>query len=640
MSQSITELLNRLEDRVEQTVEKFREGLSPVTKELRQFKVAFYPCLMEYFSSRDESRNDTMGQTRSYGRVPLTRGPTLQDVLNITLSGCFQYLDDRRTHTRVIIPSIKLTNKLRMTGTDLTLSEYVCTRCRLYYDAFGVVISFRTLLQSLSVDEAYCEPPELFFRDLANLISRSPVEWVLRMHELETFKTCWSNRTSDLTLKQKVYLSRGDIRAYVVCRNKILHLAGSCLQTLLVPKAENVYRRTEYARSVKRVGKNVLDITLRVAESSFVRTVLLDISSFTSSNVNTNALPLAMLFALRKEKKLEWLNKPINFSVRGEHFTAHLDDILKHYIYHSALADLYIESWNETKYVAGGYLGVPANMALAMMVLLIAIKHVRREARSLSVNLCDQPGGDDVFFVLIGKVQSVDVVTNSLRQTISKYVGHLKEFVTVDIPVGFDSLIGEFCKKCVACTRSSNSLRIRSVVQLPILETMISHVRKKDHYDVMRSVYFDANVVLKRLPERLRRELVEIYLTAFELRHGRRRGGLLLRRTFIKDSENFKTLSRNVKVTEEALVESKRIQDVISLGQLLRHTDFEKLQYLCTLKGVSSKTIDSVSYFYLTKSEKTHIGNLAFRANRIFSEESIGLALKLNEIYELLNELI
>lgn len=624
---SLTTVSDRLISRGEAIAYKFSCGLTPVSKELRQFPVKFFPSviaqLREHF---DEVVYTCRQSTTSYGFTPMVEGPTIQDVLNLAFSGSFYYLDDKRlaNYPEPVSVKIKITKKLRVPSSELNLSEWCTRTARDHYSTYQRFITLSELLKRHPDESISTFVPVKFLSDLSHVITSDPSSsWAEQRQLLAEFRQIYNERLTLLELNVRTYVSRGDMRAYVYCKNYVSHIVGACLQGLLVPKSKSIYARTQYGKMIDRVGKNFISFYVeRRPHESLVQAVVLDISSFTSSNVNATAMPLAMLVALKTTMKENNINKTIHFNLNGEYICATLSDVLELYIYYTALGDLYVRETNEITYVIGGYLGVPANMALSMLVLLVVIKFTERAARSYGVRILFKPGGDDVFVLIMGNEVANGIVLRILEKNLIEYVGFLKEFTVTEVALD-RVFVGDFCKKRVIAVPAGNRIDFRSEIHLPIPTTLLDPLNRRSYFKEMKKVYDSAMVELSgNCDVEVVRICCEAYLQAFEGIHGRKSGQLMERRFSIKEDPDLELLySGDRKFTREAWDAIITIPAAPSpLSPTFRTTTIAKLVYALDSDLIRVKKIGNLLVYFRSVEEKAIFSATFKPVSRLYNE--------------------
>jgi len=472
-------LIQRLALRVLAGRAKFESGLSPVMKELRSYSVRTLPVLKDligFFRLGCETNPlHSLVESKCYGLLPHSELVSVETTLNKMFDGVFKTFDHRALGKDTAV-KIKLTKKTIASTTGMPLKDTVVEILRSFTEGTGGIIKWSLLLDRLGHD--WCSPhsDEPFLVASIKLIYDVGSDpFVDHMDKVHAFRKEWCMRQPQLELKSKVYISRSDDRAYVHCHDTLAHLSGAILQSLMSPKDKRRYRSTSYGYWVKRVGKNIIHRSVPAPIGSTVRTILMDVRSFTSSGVNSNILILCMMMGLIHGVVREHWGSEQVFCVQGEYFRARLQDVFYAYFRSTFLAPLKVESLSLTTFVLGGYLGIPANMTTTMYTVLIVLSYVEQRSQELGVRLYSDPGGDDISIVLQGELSDVDELTGEIRDLMSTYIGDLKEYIVTDVePYTRDRTIGEFCKKEVIVSRDETTFTMDSIHQLPILEALLA----------------------------------------------------------------------------------------------------------------------------------------------------------------------
>jgi hypothetical protein len=502
---------------------KFATGPEGARKELRQFPVATIPSLGMLITStkRDRTHEDSGAgeiQTKHYGLLPLTEGTQGDDTLNIIFDGVFKLVDNARLSSVEAI-KVKVTSKTVCRVTGHSLRECITEVLKSELDRTGHPTNLETIIRRLQCSDSLVRSRDpQYFSSLIKLVKDLGTDpWIYQLELIEAFREQWCNGPCQLELKTKVYWSRADERAYVHCHDPVAHLTGAILQGLLMPADRQRYRNCYFGRCVRRVGKNIINRTFKLAYQNTLRVILLDIASFTSSCVNSGLIVLAMWVQLNEQEALSKLKSPMLYKLGGEFFEASLEEVFGMYIASTLFAPIDVVETGARTFAMGGYLGIPANLALTMYALLIVLKDIQDLARTRQMTMIIDPGGDDVEIILAGPGSSVDEIEEAIRSNLTKFIGRLKEFVVTDIHPGDQNiLVGEFCKKEVTCTWTDGVVTLQSHFQLPILDALLSPLSQMQAIRQTSQFLYCLTDALRHLSNV---DLFEAFVRAYEEKH-------------------------------------------------------------------------------------------------------------------------
>jgi hypothetical protein len=286
-------------------------------------------------------------------------------------------------------------------------------------------------------------------------------------------------RPNLLELKTRYYPAREDYRAFYVDSNSLRCLVGAMLQSTLLPTM-NLRSRLWYEDILPAMDKNIIDKTIIVPRGHDALVYLGDISSFTSSNVNSWVGLLASLLLITSNE-LVHLNTSQAYSVAGSAIESSLHQIMILYLYLVVFAPAHYQK--DSYFTMGGYLGVAANMSLTTQSFAIFLKRVQLLARTKSILFYSQIGGDDFFLCLVGPRSELFDLVVQIEQLTTRFIGKIKDPVEALLPVNiYNYDIGLFCKKMLQATTvesspESRTVHLKSKPVIPLMEALLSDER-------------------------------------------------------------------------------------------------------------------------------------------------------------------
>lgn len=486
-------LIDNYNRKLSKVVDSAGSCVDPVAKERRCVEVFIMPQLLERVHTLLGFRHWYKG-LRSPGLYAM-RSHVVdhesphngQDTDMVILQGVYLTTDSRKGLDQPI--RVKVSNKTIVAGSKKTMREW-WVKAMLDNSELGNVVSLSSLFrkatctlpqQILFESERFGEGFESsFINDVVTLIESSSLgEWLfsssVKLFRSKHYRPCL------LELHIKYYAAREDMRAYYVDQCKERSLLGSMLQAVLIPTlVDRPLLPTEDILPAK--DRNILDWKLVVQKHHDTMIILGDVSSFSSSNVNSWVYAFVVLLCVTS-KQLEHLDKLLVFEVDGACVEAKISQILFLYLYLVICAPARYQG--EEFYTMGGYLGVSGNMILTTSSFALFLKGFQVLADRRGIQCVSQIGGDDFAIALVGPREEITRFKDELFESMELYVGKLKEPSFSYLPdVFYNNLdVGTFCKKSVVAkgyrdprTQCLN-LEIRSVPGLPVMEILLSNDR-------------------------------------------------------------------------------------------------------------------------------------------------------------------
>lgn len=282
-------------------------------------------------------------------------------------------------------------------------------------------------------------------------------------------------RPPPLIMSSKIYVARADNRAFCKDSDPVRALAGAIIQySLDGPRGKrhlNPLLRSWYPAT----ERNKLDRTWIIPHGTVAKIVFGDVSSFTNSGVNSWVGVLLLLLAI-SISFASVLNMPFAVEVSGSIVEVVLSDVLLVYLFSVVGCETFTK--HGIHLAPGGSLGITGNNLLTMFSFVAVLIEYATKIRE-RVDLSGQLGGDDFVTIWISKSTDwIDIACATFRQSLNKYVGHLKEFNTIDVPQCGSFIVQDaFCKKSVMVTVSTceggRLLHLKSVEALPLMSTLI-----------------------------------------------------------------------------------------------------------------------------------------------------------------------
>jgi len=277
----------------------------------------------------------------------------------------------------------------------------------------------------------------------------------------------------DLIMGVKYYPARDDNRAYCTDTNRLRQLVGSCLNRLVLPKSKKLRYQLQTSSVFNNKEKDMLALRAPIAtrDGYTTKLLLLDISNFTGSFANA----WLMLHCMALDASDSLSHKYSMFGFGDTLLVAGWFELLATYLYLTVGYPCYVEDFDETHTLPGGFLGVQCNITSSMLCLAVILKYLRSEARRSNLIAECQAGGDDSGFILHGPTNTVEFFVRRIRETVESLIGHLKEFQVVNLDDHEGGLIPDvtFCRKRVIHERTGRFHFISSEAACPIHQSLL-----------------------------------------------------------------------------------------------------------------------------------------------------------------------
>jgi len=337
-----------------------------------------------------------------------------------------------------------------------------------------------------------------FVKDLLGLLSQVTVsreDWLLyrRMWPISVFAD----------LREKLYPHRGEIRAFVADKDVLRSLLGSILHKLLLPSEDRAAEFEPYSDVFPRSGKHILSESWSISSVNELTLIFGDISSFTASKRNIWIALIATIQFLEEYG----LNDVLVIDVRGSLLETTLVEALRCYLYLASAVEVRDEQ--DSFFSVGAMLGIAGVDTLAKAVFALFLRGLCLTVPG-AVGVYPRVGGDDFIIRLITSrrdpVSRVRIV-NHLRQEISKYIGHVKEFSELRLPIANFDIVTEdrYCKKLLRIVGEEQDggmtqfIRLQSQFSLPLFKDLI---QPTEHLDPMEfDQFWDATRAVPWVPE-------------------------------------------------------------------------------------------------------------------------------------------
>lgn len=280
----------------------------------------------------------------------------------------------------------------------------------------------------------------------------------------------------DLIMCVKYYPNRDDNRAYCKDLNLLRSLAGAALQRLILPKSMRQRRNLDWVQRVCPArNKDKLNIRVSASSEKVHLAVIIDISNFTGSAANAWLMLSCMALELAHGKIR---GKPANlYCCDGVHFTATLVEVLVLYLYTTVGYPCQVEATSEYRTLPGGFLGVNANISVALLFYSILLLWLSRNRPNYIHYMKSQAGGDDVFILLKISRKNAELARMWLHKNLTNYVGYVKELNTFIVEDSTQTKVVDgikFCRKRVGVTKQDTYYNIKSEPAVPLNEVITS----------------------------------------------------------------------------------------------------------------------------------------------------------------------
>jgi len=349
----------------------------------------------------------------------------------------------------------------------------------------GVAADLKSVMESLEAG-SYTTPnsgamiTNPYFVDLYRCLARTwPSDDVLT-----EFRTRWP-RPPSLDLKVKLYVQRGDVRAYAADRNCARALVGSILHAIMLPRGDREHDKMPHLDIWPRKGKNIVHETVYVPHHDTIGVGGGDVSSFTTSNLNIWTRLFSLAQRLESKSDEQW-NKPILVLVESKMVEVIPLQVLKSYLYLAPFDQIW-DTFNESFYrPRGGVLGMSGVNTIACVLFAISLKALESNAKLNKITLKFKQGGDDFRMRMIGQLHKLRAFAHLIREVLVTTIGQLKEFELEILAKHYDDCVQEqalrYCKKliCYTWVHASGDMFVKfdSVYRLPLSSQLMADARR------------------------------------------------------------------------------------------------------------------------------------------------------------------
>lgn len=310
----------------------------------------------------------------------------------------------------------------------------------------------------------------------------------------------------DLIMGVKYYPNRDDNRAYCKDVNKLRTLVGAALQRLILPRNMKQRRNLHYvAEVVPAKNKDQINHRIKKADGYVHLATIIDISNFTGSASNA-WLMLAIVAIELAHGKITGKHDNI-YCCDGAHFQASALEVIVLYLYLTVGYPCTLHATDEFRNLPGGFLGVNANICVAMLFYANMLSWMSRNRTRQIRYMKSQAGGDDVY--ILTKIKREDVLSTKiwLRENLSKYVGNIKELNSFIVEDSCDGVVVEgfkFCRKRIQVIEEPHHYVVKSEPAIPLNELLtMTDIPKKPtaQENLMRTVTTELRTFEKDHPE-------------------------------------------------------------------------------------------------------------------------------------------
>lgn len=352
----------------------------------------------------------------------------------------------------------------------------------------------------------------LWLNDLLTLLGKDyPTN-----QDFEDYLKKWPKKTYT-SLCTKLYLQRGEFRAFVSDHDDLRSLLGSILHRILHPTKSERAVFAPYTRSMPENKHIWMDYKLKLKPNEGIAVLIGDISSFTGSFKNIWFVLSALIIMLEEKQ----FNETIIVSIRGELLEVNLVQCLRIYLYLASIVQ--VKDGTETFVSLGGMLGVSGIDTLAKTIFALFLQRVCDTLQNVRTVL--RVAGDDFMILVIFKENRIEDLWHAVGQiqcNVRERIGHLKEFHVSIVKVGFDDILPyKFCKKQIRArleytTRGGKVLTLMSQWPLPMLGQLFDEPGQVwSELDTLS--FIDSLKAIPWVPDR--DYLKSVYFTAAVIRH-------------------------------------------------------------------------------------------------------------------------
>jgi hypothetical protein len=473
------------------------EGLfkESAEKSLRRYTTEVHPLLKERLTVHEvlDTDCDTITTTSSYKYIRTDQGFRGNSFMNYVLQSFFDHEEPEFGSRTIFLKASTKTivNTPRDGGQvmdkaihDMVLSLTNGNRFKpLALSAFAASLIGDSLVE------------DLLSNNLLDSHLGLHIQSFLRKHNLtfphyEFLNMPMRKTTDDLVMVSKYYKNRDDNRAYCRDTNALRHFCGLCLHRLSLPESMIARQNLDRDKVIPAKDKDILNITLPIPRRNEVALLILgDVSNFTGSLANAWLMLFCM--ALELGQGGTWSKLPNLFSVRGTFISATWYEIIVLYLYLNVGYPAYIEELGVFDSLPGGFLGVAANITVGLVFLAVVLQNLINILSNVCRVIKAQAGGDDFAFGIIVDTRDREVIIETIREHITKYVGPLKEFQIIDLRTEPEGVLHDvtFCKKQVVLTKLANKLMVVGQDNIPISRALLpgGQVRLSEVEETWRS---------------------------------------------------------------------------------------------------------------------------------------------------------
>jgi hypothetical protein len=353
----------------------------------------------------------------------------------------------------------------------------------------------------------------LYVQDLMKLLNQELVPTLASWIE---FREKWPLKV-EISLHEKLYLSRLEIRTFAADKNALRSLVGGILHKLLSPnKGKKQKQPPPYTRTIPPWTKNLLELWFSIHSNQEYTLLLGDISSFTGSFKNMWTLIIELIHCLEERG----LDRQVVVDVGGSLIEVGLTETLKLFVYMGSAAG--VKDEDDLYFPLGAALGVAGIDTFAKIAFGLILEAICESLPS-RIRAIPYAGGDDFAIGLttrLNKPEDKAFAISYLRSEISRFVGRLKTFDQISLPNhDCDFVPGHrFCKKflrfrVVKNREGESNIRIQSQWSLPLYKALVSSAigEETDPNEVWEAI----SKTVPYVPER--RQLIEWIYTQYSM---------------------------------------------------------------------------------------------------------------------------
>jgi hypothetical protein len=531
----MNELVAELAERIKKKTQKIISGQDVIVKELRIYNVNVPSCLVRNIVNYLPNQNCFSNIKARHDRCAMSntfiRYRTLEDMEFPSASVDSLLLSFLYTGLEPIIEE-KLTLKVRVSRKSLdSNNDPLCVALTACCDQFlfdkGRIMDFKELVQLqnkqilnlLPTGHLFDSP---YFYELAVIVTRNNLADTVDL--LMNLQNKFGIVPEKLELLIKLYVNRGDYRAYYRDSDLLRTFSGSIIAALLnndLPESLDAEWRQIYPKKYQ----NVLNITFELGDDEDCYLLLGDISSFTASFLGCWVGIFVILSLLLYNDNLKHLLYSFVVQINSSFISANIVDVLAVYLILTVGCPANISGSNIEHRTTGGYLGVAGNINMSLYVCAIIYLEIKAKLNSqFKARNISQLGGDDFIQIICGKTGSnLKSAYEWTKNKIINEIGNIKEPYELMIPKEEVDvyLKTRFCQKMVRLrVKIYNGKRIVYITTesgLPIMSHMVEPVPQFKCQDAYIEYINGLSDHFKLFPQKSM--LLQIYSDAFTLRH-------------------------------------------------------------------------------------------------------------------------